>query len=103
MKANSFFWSHVRILYSNVRVVDNEVGFDLVLNAPKKILTRPVFDDVFKRLKAKAVDFGLDDININVSVIPKRVFRYQPEALFYASIIDSFRAALIKSELRSNN
>ena len=85
-----------------MRVVDNEAALDLVLKAPKKILTRPVLDDVFKRLKAKAFDFGLDDITINVSVIPKRVFRYQPEAI-YASIIDSFRAALIKSELRSNN
>ena len=70
VKANSFLWSHVRILYSNVRVVDNEATLDLVLNALEKIPTRPVFDDVFKRLKAKAVDFGLDDININVSVIP---------------------------------
>ena len=71
VKANSFLWPNVRILYSNVRVVDSEASLDLVLNAPKKILTRPVFGYVFKRLKAKAVDFGLDDIKINVSVIPK--------------------------------
>ena len=79
VKANSFLWPHVRILYSNVCVVDNEASLDLVHNAPEKMLTSPVLDDVFKRLKVKAVDFGLDDIDINVSVISNRVFRYQAE------------------------
>ena len=60
-------------------IVDNEASLDLVHNAPEKMLTSPVLDDVFKRLKVKAVDFGLDDIDINVSVISNRVFRYQAE------------------------
>ena len=81
MKANPFLWSHIRILYSNVRVADNQAAIDLVLNAPEKMLTSAVLDDVFKRFKSRAVDFGLDDIDVNISVIPNRVFRYQAEAL----------------------
>ena len=81
MKANPFLWSHIRILYSNVRVADNQAAIDLVLNAPEKMLTSAVLDDVFKRFKSRAVDFGLDDIDVNISVIPNRVFRYQTEAL----------------------
>ena len=81
VKANPFLWSHIRILYSNVRVVDNQATLDLVLNAPEKMLTRAVLDDVFKRFKSRAVDFGLDDIDVNISVIPNRVFRYQADAL----------------------
>ena len=81
MKSNPFLCSHIRILYSNVRVVDNQATLDLVLNAPEKMLTRAVLADVFKRFKSRAVDFGLDDIDVNISVIPNRVFRYQAEAL----------------------
>ena len=65
VKENSFLWSHVCILYGNLRVVDNEATLDLVLNASEKMLTCPVLDDVLKRLKVKAVDFGLDHIDIN--------------------------------------
>ena len=63
-----------------MRVVDNQETLDLVLNTPEKMLTRAVLDDVFKRFKSRAVDFGLDDIDVNISVIPNRVFRYQAEA-----------------------
>ena len=81
VKANPFLWSHILFPCSNVRIVDNQATLDLVLNAPEKMLTRAVLDDVFKHLKSRAVDFGLKDNDVNISVIPNRVFRYQAEAL----------------------
>ncbi len=81
IKGNPVLWSKVRILYSNVRVVDNEATLDLVLNAPENALTTSVLDEVFKRIKSRAAEIDLDDIDVNISVIPNRVFRYKADLL----------------------
>ena len=58
-----------------------EATLDLVLNAPENALTTSVLDEVFKRIKSRAAEIDLDDIDVNISVIPNRVFRYQADLL----------------------
>ena len=73
---NPYVWSRVRIMYSNVIVSGNVATLDLVFNAPEDLLTEPLLEDLFQRFKTGATDLGLDDIDVNVSVIPNRVFHY---------------------------
>ncbi|MGB1621663.1 MAG: TIGR00341 family protein [Synechococcus sp.] len=75
-KNNPYVWSRVRIMYSNVIVSGNVATLDLVFNAPEDLLTEPLLEDLFQRFKTGATELGLDDIDVNVSVIPNRVFHY---------------------------
>ena len=73
---NPYLWSKVRIMYSNVQVDDNKAGFDFVINAPEELMERSVLDEIYLQLLTRCKDLGLDDIDLNISVIPNRVFRY---------------------------
>ena len=73
---NPYLWSKVRIMYSNVQVDDNKAGFDFVINAPEELMERSVLDEIYRQLLTRCKDLGLDDIDLNISVIPNRVFRY---------------------------
>ncbi len=80
-KNNPRVWSRVRLLYSNVSVSENKATLDLVFNAPEDLLSERDLDNLFSRFKTGAADLGLDDIDINVSVIPNRVFNYKASVL----------------------
>ena len=80
-KNNPRVWSRVRLLYSNVRVFDNKATLDLVFNAPEDLLSERDLEDLFGRFKSGAAELGLDDIDLNISVIPNRVFNYKASAL----------------------
>ena len=79
VKKDPVLWSKVRMMYSNVRVQDNIAVLDLVLNAPEDLLTQSVLDDVYRRMAEKAVTLGLEDIDVRISVIPNRVYRFDPD------------------------
>jgi len=81
VKKDPVLWSKVRMMYSNVRVEDNNAVLDLVLNAPENLLTQEVLEDVVQRMSVRAVDLGLEDIDVRISVIPNRVYRFDPEGL----------------------
>ena len=73
---NPYLWSKVRIMYSNVRVENNKADFDLVINAPEDLMEQSVLDEIYLQFLKRSKDLGLDDIDLNISVIPNRVFRF---------------------------
>ena len=81
MKNTPRVWSRVRLLYSNVRVFENKTTFDLVFNAPEDLLSDRDLEDLFRRFMSGPADLGLDDNDLNISVIPNRVFNYKASAL----------------------
>ena len=73
---NPYLWSKVRIMYSNVQVDDNKAAFDFVINAPEDLMEQSVLDEIYLQFLKRSKDLGLDDIDLNISVIPNKVFRY---------------------------
>ena len=69
----------IKLLYSNVRVVDNDATIDLVLNVPQSLVGQlglgGMQDQLIKR--AKNI-YGIDEVEINISVIPTQILRYDP-------------------------
>ena len=63
-------------MYSNVIVVNNRARLDLVLNAPEDFLNQSLMDDFYQKMQRRAKDFGLKDLDVNVSVIPNRVYKF---------------------------
>lgn len=74
-QGNQKLWSKVRLMYSSVSVVDNKARLDVVLNAPEDILDQSFMNKVNQQMLKRAKDFGLDDLDVNISVIPNRVYK----------------------------
>lgn len=74
---NIYLWKKVRLLYSNISVRKSKVDLDLVLNAPEELMTNEVMDDIYGHMLDRSKDYGLRDVNLNLSVIPNRSFRFQ--------------------------
>ena len=91
-QSNPRFWSRVRLMYSNVIVVNNKARLDLVLNAPEDFLNQSLMDDFYQKMQRRAKDFGLNDLDVNISVIPNRVYKFDSQkvnlvmACFFCSI-----------------
>ena len=67
------------MLYSNVRVVDNTATIDIVLNVPEKLVGKIRLEDIQKTMTDRAKqDFGIREVEINISVIPTQILRYNP-------------------------
>ena len=75
-QGNPRFWSRVRLTYSNVSVVDNKATLDLVLNAPEDFLNQSVMNSLNQQMLIRAKEFGVDDLDMNISVIPNRVYKF---------------------------
>ena len=76
-RENPYLWQRVRLLFSNVRINNNNATVDLVFSAPKGVLT----EDIANNLSAAFVkrgkeEFGLDDIKITISVIPNQINKF---------------------------
>ena len=76
-RENPYLWQRVRLLFSNVRVNNNNATVDLVFSAPKGVLT----EDIANNLSAAFVkrgkeEFSLDDIKITISVIPNQINKF---------------------------
>ena len=66
-------WSKVRLMCSSASVVNNKARLDIVPNAPEDILDQSFINDVNQQMLKLAKDFGLDDLDVNISVIANRV------------------------------
>ena len=67
----------VKLLYSNVRVIDNDATVELVLNAQEGLLTPAVINELQQRIVTRSKkEHGIDDVTINISVIPNQIFKY---------------------------
>ena len=80
-RGNQRLWSKVRLMYSSVSVVNNEARLDIVLNAPEEILDQSFMNDVNQQMLKRAKDFGLDDLDVNISVIPNRVYKFDNQSM----------------------
>ena len=76
VQRNPRLWEKVRLLYSNVSVVDNKARLDLVLSAPEDILDQSIMNRVNQQMLKRAKGFGLDDLDVNISVIPNHVYKF---------------------------
>ena len=61
---------------SSVRIVDNNARLDVVLNAPEDIVEQPFMNEVNQQMLKRAKDFGLADLDVNISLIPNRVYKF---------------------------
>ena len=74
---NPYLWKKVKLLFSNVRVANNNATIELVLSAQEGLITQPVIDELHQRIVTRArQDNGIGEIRINISVIPNRIFKY---------------------------
>ena len=80
-RGNQRLWSKVRLMDSSVSVVNNEARLDIVLNAPEDILDQSFMNDVNQQMLKRAKDFGLDDLDVNISVIPNRVYKFDNQSM----------------------
>ena len=69
-------WSRVRLMYSNVIVVNNKARLDLVLNAPEDFLNQSLMDNFYRKMQRRAKDFGMKSLDVSVSVIPNRDYKF---------------------------
>ena len=74
-------WSKVRLMYSSVSVVNNKVRLDIVLNAPEDILDQSFMNEVNQQMLKRAKGFGLADLDVNISVIPNRVYKFDNQTM----------------------
>ena len=78
---NASVWQRIKLLYSNVRVVDNQARMDIVLNVPETLVGKLGPEEVQKTMTEQAQnDYGIKEVEINISVIPTLILRYNPNA-----------------------
>ena len=68
-------------MYSSVSVVDNKAKLDVVLNVPEDIFDQSFMNKVNQRMLKRAKDFGLDDLDVNISVIPNREYMFDNQTV----------------------
>ena len=68
-------------MYSSVSVVDNKARMDVVLNAPEDIFDQSFMNKVNQQMLKRAKDFGLDGLDVNISVIPNRVYMFDNQTM----------------------
>ena len=74
---NPYLWQRVRLLFSNVGVINNNATVDLVFSAPKGVLTEDLANNFSAALVKKGKEeLGLDDIKITISVIPNQINKF---------------------------
>ena len=69
-------WSRVRLMYSNVIVVNNKARLDLVLNAPEDFLNQSLMDNLYQKMQRRAKDFGFKSLEVSVSMIPDQDYNF---------------------------
>ena len=71
----------IKLLYSNVSVVDNAATVDMVLNVPQELVGKLGLEEMQSDLSQRAKNlYGIDEVVINISVIPTQILRYDPSA-----------------------
>ena len=76
-RKNPYLWQKVRMLYSNIQVVDNKATIDLVISAPEGLFTDGLAQELYEGLSTRTkTDLGLEDVRTTISVIPNQIFKY---------------------------
>ena len=71
----------IRMLYSNVNVINNNATIEMVLNVPNQLVGKLGLQEAQENIRRRAVnDFGLQEVEINNSVIPTQILHYRPKA-----------------------
>ena len=74
---NPYLWQRVRLLFSNVRVLDNKANVDLVFSAPKGVLNEALANELSETFVQSAKEeFNLDDAKVTISVIPNQINKF---------------------------
>ena len=67
----------IKLLYSNVRVIDNNATIDMVLNVPQKLVGKLSLKAMQEHMIKRAKEvYGIDEVEINMSIIPTQILRY---------------------------
>ena len=67
----------IKLLYSNVDVVDDEATIDVVINVPKNLVGKLGLAEMEEEMiqRAKSI-YGIDKVHFNITVIPTQILRY---------------------------
>ena len=67
----------IKLLYSNVDVVDDDATIDVVLNVPKNLVGQLSLEKMEEEMiqRAKSI-YGIDQVHFNITVIPTQILRY---------------------------
>jgi len=67
----------IKLLYSNVDVVDDDATIDVVLNVPKNLVGQLGLEEMEEEMiqRAKSI-YGIDQVHFNITVIPTQILRY---------------------------
>ena len=77
LNKSPYLLQRVKLLYSNVSVVNNKATIDIVLNVPEKLSAKLDLDQIQKDITTRSkIEFGVKEVNINISVIPTQIFQY---------------------------
>ena len=67
----------MRLLFSNVRVINNKASVDLVLSAPKGVLNEGLANELSETIvRSSKEEFNLDDTKVTISVIPNQINKF---------------------------
>lgn len=69
------------MIFSNVSISHNNAKLYLVFSAPENLIEQKHMDRIYSQLKKRARHLGVNDLEVNVSVIPYRVFYYSQNRL----------------------
>ena len=77
LNKSPYLLQRVKLLYSNVSVINNKAAIDIVLNVPEKLSAKLDLDQIQKNIATRCkLEYGVKEININISVIPTQIFQY---------------------------
>ena len=80
LNKSPYLLQRVKLLYSNVSVIDNEATIDIVLNVPEKLSKQLDLNQIQKNITDRCkMEYGIEEVNINISIIPTRRRRFQLE------------------------
>ena len=68
-------------MYSSVSVVNNKARPNFVLNAPEDILDQSFMNEVNQGMLKQAKEFGMDNLEVNISVIPNRLYKFDHQTM----------------------
>ena len=71
----------MRLISSNASISCNNAKLYLIFSALKNLIEQVHMDHICSQLKQGASHHGVDDLEVNVSIIPYRVFYYGPNRL----------------------
>ena len=79
-------WSGVETIFiTYVQETQEDPRLDVVLNAPEDTLDQSFMNKVNQKMLKRAKDFCLDDLEVNISVIPNSVYKFDNQTMNYCN------------------